>query len=91
MSTRIRDQESARYLRLIFRRQKKPLSPPTYQSCEAYLRLHSEGSTGAGEDERHVIRLFGGGLGGNIASVTVFQDVSQVGATSPLPQPPPAQ
>jgi hypothetical protein len=33
----------------------------------------------------------GGGLGGNIASVTVFQDVSQVGATQPLPQPPPAQ
>jgi hypothetical protein len=48
-------------------------------------------SARAGEDDRHVIRLFGGGLGGNIASVTVFQDVTQVGATLPLPQPPPAQ
>ena len=35
--------------------------------------------------------LGGGGLGGNIASVTVFQDVTQVGPILPLPQPPPAQ
>jgi hypothetical protein len=35
--------------------------------------------------------LGGGGLGGNIASVTVFQDVTQVGPIQPLPQPPPAQ